>query len=145
MGKKTIAKNGREVKVHYKGTFDDGTVFDSSYDRGQTIEFTVGSGMMIPGFDAAVNGMRVGETKKVNIAPDDGYGQRHVEAVQTLNRDQFPDDFQFQEGVIIEGVVGDQTLRGIIKGIEDENVIVDFNHPMAGKDLNFEIELVEVI
>ena len=144
MGKKTIAKEGREVKVHYKGTFEDGTVFDSSYDRGQAIGFTVGAGMMIPGFDAAVNGMKVGETKTVNITPNEGSGQHNPDGVQTLDKSQFPDDFDFQKGVIIEGVIGDQTVRGIIQQIDTENVVVDFNHPMAGKDLNFEIELVEV-
>lgn len=144
MGKKTIAREGREVKVHYKGTFDDGTVFDSSYDRNQTIEFTVGAGQMIPGFDAAVNGMKVGETKTVNIPAEQGYGAHNPDGVQLLEREQFPDDFDFQSGVIIEGTVGDQVVRGIIKEVEGTNVVVDFNHPMAGKDLNFEIELVEV-
>ena len=71
MGKKTIAKDGRAVQVHYKGTFEDGTVFDSSYERGQTIGFTVGAGEMIPGFDAAVKGMKIGETKTVTLTPDE--------------------------------------------------------------------------
>ena len=144
MGKKTIAKEGRSVQVHYKGTFEDGTVFDSSYDRGQTIEFTVGAGQMIVGFDRAVDGMRIGETKQVTIEPSEGYGDHDPEGVQEIRKAQFPDDFEFKSGVVIEGNVGDQPVRGVIKSENESTVMVDFNHPMAGKNLNFEIELVSV-
>ena len=88
MGKKTIAKNGREARVHYKGTFTDGTVFDNSYDRGETIGFTVGAGDMIPGFDNAVNGMKVGETKTVTLVSTDAYGPRNPDGVQQGTRDR---------------------------------------------------------
>ncbi len=144
MGKKTIAKEGREVQVHYKGSFDDGTVFDSSYDRGHTIGFTVGAGEMISGFDAAVSGMKVGETKQVTLEPEEAYGNHNPDGVQAVPRESFPEDFQFEEGLVIEGNVQDQPVRGIISEIKDEFVVVDFNHPMAGKNLNFDIELVEV-
>ena len=144
MGKKTIAKNGREVMVHYKGTFTDGTVFDSSYERGQAIGFTVGSGQMIQGFDSAVDGMRIGETKNVKIPSDEAYGPHHPEGIQEIDKSQFPDDFNFETGVMIEGQMGEQPIRGVINFVKDSTVVVDFNHPMAGKDLNFEIELVEV-
>ncbi len=145
MAKKTIAKEGREVQVHYKGTFEDGTVFDSSYDRGETINFTVGAGMMIPGFDTAVSGMRIGEVKSVQIAPEQAYGPHNEEAVQSIDKQQFPEDFSFETGIVVEGQVGDQPIRGIINSIDDDSVTVDFNHPMAGKNLNFEIELVHVM
>ena len=144
MGKKTIAKEGRSVKVHYKGTFDDGTVFDSSYDRGETIGFTIGAGEMIPGFDTAVNGMKIGETKKVTLEPEQAYGDHNPEGIQAVPKDSFPEDFDFQAGLVIEGNVEDQPVRGVISQIEEEFVVVDFNHPMAGKNLNFDIELVEV-
>ena len=144
MGKKTIAKQGREVKVHYKGSFADGTVFDNSYDRGETLSFTVGAGEMIPGFDSAVNGMKVGETKTVTIQPTEAYGDHNPEGIRAIDKQNFPSGFDFSPGVMIEGQVGDRPVRGIIQEIEGESVIVDFNHPMAGKDLNFDIELVEV-
>ncbi len=144
MGKKTIAKEGRAVQVHYKGSFDDGTVFDSSYDRGDTIEFTVGAGEMIAGFDAAVAGMRVGETKQVKIDPEQAYGEHNPEGVQAVPKESFPENFEFEKGLVIEGSVQDQPVRGIISEVRDEFVVVDFNHPMAGKSLNFDIELVEV-
>lgn len=144
MGKKTIAKEGRSVRVHYKGTFKDGTVFDSSYERGEPISFTVGGGEMIPGFDSAVTGMKVGQTKAVEITSDQAYGDHDPNGVQEVNKEFFPETFEFQEGLVIEGNVGNQPVRGIINSINTETVTVDFNHPMAGKDLNFEIELVEV-
>ena len=144
MGKKVIAKEGREVQVHYKGSFDDGTIFDSSYDRGHTIGFTVGAGEMIAGFDAAVAGMKVGETKQVTLEPEEAYGSHNPDGVQAVPKQSFPQDFQFEEGLVIEGSVEDQPVRGIISEIQNEFVVVDFNHPMAGKNLNFDIELVEV-
>ena len=145
MGKKTIAKEGRSVQVHYKGTFTDGTTFDSSYDRGEPISFTVGAGEMIPGFDSAVAGMKVGQTKKVVVPPEQAYGEHNPEGVQEVNKEHFPTDFQFETGVIIEGQVGTQPVRGIINSVNDNTVTVDFNHPMAGRNLNFEIELVKVV
>jgi FKBP-type peptidyl-prolyl cis-trans isomerase 2 len=145
MGKKTIAKEGRAVQVHYKGTFEDGTVFDSSYDRGETIGFTVGAGEMIPGFDAAVNGMKVGETKTVTIEPASAYGEHNPDGIQAVPKESFPENFEFEQGLVIEGSVQGQPVRGVISQVEDEVVVVDFNHPMAGKNLNFDIELVQVI
>ena len=145
MGKKTISKTGRSVQVHYKGTFKDGTTFDSSYERGEPISFTVGAGEMIPGFDTAVLDMKVGQTKTVTITSDQAYGEHKEEGVQEVNKEHFPTDFKFETGVVIEGQVGTQPVRGIINSINDNTVTVDFNHPMAGKDLNFEIELVKVI
>lgn len=145
MGKKTIAKEGRAVQVHYKGTFEDGTIFDSSYDRGETIGFTVGAGEMIPGFDAAVNGMKVGETKTVVIEPEMAYGDHNPEGIQAVPKGSFPEDFEFEQGLVIEGNVQGQPVRGVINQVEEEVVVIDFNHPMAGKNLNFDIELVNVI
>ena len=144
MGKKTIAKEGREVQVHYKGTFEDGTIFDSSYERGESIGFTVGAGEMIPGFDKAVTGMKVGETKNVTIEPNDAYGEHNPDGVQAVPKESFPEDFEFEKGLVIEGNVQDQPVRGIINEVRDDFVVVDFNHPMAGRSLNFDIELVEV-
>lgn len=145
MGKKTIAKAGRSVQVHYKGTLNDGTTFDSSYERGEPISFTVGAGEMIPGFDSAVSGMKMGETKNISLKPVEAYGDHNPEGIQVVNKEHFPEGFQFETGVVIEGQVGSQPVRGVINTIDEQTVTVDFNHPMAGKDLNFEIELVKVV
>ena len=144
MGKLRVAKAGRNVKVHYKGTLEDGTVFDSSYEREQPIGFEVGAGQMIKGFDTAVNGMKVGETKTVNIPSDEAYGPWYDEAVRDVPRKSFPEDFQFKEGIIVEGEANGQPVRGAIIDVMDEAVKVDFNHPLSGRNLNFDIELVEV-
>ena len=138
------AANGSNVKVHYRGTLNDGTVFDSSYDRGEAIAFTVGSGQMIPGFDSAVNGMTTGEKKTVNLTPDQAYGERIDEAVRDVPKTSFPDDFEFTSGVPVEGNVNGNPVRGIIEEVTDDSVVIDFNHPMAGQPLNFEIELIEI-
>lgn len=144
MGKLKVAKAGRNVKVHYKGTLEDGTVFDSSYERSQPIGFEVGAGQMIKGFDSAVDGMKVGETKTVNIPSEQAYGPRYDEAVRDVPMNSFPEDFEFREGIIVEGEANGQPVRGAIIGVEGETVTVDFNHPLSGQDLNFDIELVEV-
>ena len=138
------AMDGSSVKVHYRGTLNDGTVFDSSYDRGETITFTIGAGQMIPGFDSAVNGMTLGEKKTVNLKPEQAYGDRIDEAVRDVPKTSFPDDFEFNNGVPVEGNVNGNAVRGIIEEVNEDSVTIDFNHPMAGRDLNFEIELVDV-
>jgi peptidylprolyl isomerase len=139
------AINGNTVRVHYKGTFNDGTVFDSSYDRGQTIDFEVGSGMMIPGFDQAVNGMTVGEVKNVTITSAQAYGEPDPSAFTEVPKDSFPEDFPLLEGVTVQGTgQTGQPLIGTIDKVNEDHVVLNLNHPMAGKDLNFEIELVGI-
>tara|TARA_R100000908_G_C3699601_1_gene110621 strand:+ start:212 stop:673 length:462 start_codon:yes stop_codon:yes gene_type:complete len=137
-------KTGHNVQVHYKGTFSDGTIFDESRARGTTLSFTVGSGKMIPGFDTAVVGMTEGQVKNITIAPDQGYGDTNPEAFQNVPKEQFGDDFDF----VVDGMIKGNGPRGPfvarIHEVQDENVILDFNHPLAGKEINFEIELVAV-
>ncbi len=147
MGRKKIKKveDGNTVKVHYKGTLETGEQFDSSYDRGEPVTFTVGSGMMIAGFNDGVLGMKVGETKSVSIPPESGYGAHNPEAVQEVTKDNFPADFEFEEGRVVQGTVQNgQPFIATILEEQNETVKLDFNHPMAGKDLNFEIELVSI-
>ena len=136
---------GNNVSVHYVGTFTDGEKFDSSRDRGETLSFEVGSGQMIAGFDAAVVGMSVGETKTVTIEPKDAYGERNKNAIQEVPRENFPEGFALKEGATVSG--RDQDDRPMIAKIisfNDESVNLDFNHPLAGKQLNFEVELVSI-
>ena len=138
-------ENGNNVKVHYKGTLTDGEQFDSSYDRGETLPFTVGAGQMIKGFDAAVVGMEVGEKKTVSIPSAEAYGERREDAVQDVPKTVFPPDFEFRINETVQGA--DQNGQPLIAKILEENeetVKLDLNHPLAGKDLTFEIELVEI-
>ncbi|MEE3015285.1 MAG: peptidylprolyl isomerase [Actinomycetota bacterium] len=139
-------KNGDKVSVHYRGTLDDGTEFDNSYDRGETLTFEVGVGQMIKGFDSGVVGMTVGETKTIKITADEAYGQRQPEAVQSIPKTSFPENFQFIIGQQVQGTgPNGENISAILISEEEETATLDFNHPLAGKDLNFSVELVEIL
>ena len=142
----TTAKSGQTVSVHYTGTLTDGTEFDSSRGRGAPLTFTIGSGQLINGFDTAVAGMTVGETKDITLTPAEAYGEINEEATQTLQKDAFPSDFEFVIGGRVQGHNGaGQPVLATIKQVNDDGTIVmDMNHPLAGKTLNFNIELVEI-
>jgi len=137
------AKPGDTVRVHYRGTLDDGTEFDSSAGH-DPLEFTIGAGQVIPGFDAAVDGLSVGDSVKVTIPCAQAYGERQDEAVQQVPRDMFNEEPT--EGWMVELAAPEgQRLAAMIAEVGSDTVTLDFNHPMAGKDLTFEIELVELI
>ena len=139
-------KNGDKVSIHYRGTLDDGTEFDNSYDRGETLTFEVGVGQMIKGFDSGVVGMTVGETKTIKITADEAYGQRQPEAVQSIPKTSFPENFQFIIGQQVQGTgPNGENISAILISEEEETATLDFNHPLAGKDLNFSVELVEIL
>ena len=140
----SAVENGNVVSVHYRGTLNDSTEFDSSHSRNETITFEVGSGQVVPGFDAALVGMLVGETKTVALTPDQAYGEVNADAIVDISKDNFPDDFFYTEGGMIQGTGPNGPVIGTIVEVKDSTVNVNFNHPMAGKDLNFEIELVEI-
>ena len=136
-------KTGQTVNVHYVGTFDDGTEFDSSRTRGQTIAFQVGSGQMISGFDLAVADMSIGETKSVRLEPGEAYGDLREDLVQTFPQSIFPEGFEFKVGAMVKGQhPSGAPLLAKIQSATDDSVVLDFNHPMAGQHLNFEIEVV---
>ena len=137
--------SGKHVKVHYIGTLDDGTEFDSSVKRGEPIEFVCMQGQMIPGFDEAVKGMDVDETKKVHIPCAEAYGERNEEMVQQVPCDRIPnaDQLPVGETIYLQGPDG-QPFPVKVISVEDGIATFDMNHEMAGKDLNFEITLVEV-
>lgn len=139
-----MSNEGKKVKAHYRGTLDDGTQFDCSYDRGEPIEFTCMAGQMIPGFDAAVKDMEVGEKKTVKIPAAQAYGEYNPAAVQQVpvahvpNADQLP----IGQTVYMNGPMGPFPVK--VVSVDSEYVTFDMNHELAGKDLTFEIELVEV-
>jgi len=135
---------GDTVQVHYTGRLEDGTVFDSSKDR-EPLEFTVDSGQIIPGFEAAVKGMEVEEEKTVTIGAKDAYGEHQESRVQKYSRDSLPDNFEPEEGqVLAMRDQNGQELPVTIVELDDENVTVDLNHPLAGHELTFDIQVVEI-
>ena len=136
---------GKYVRVHYRGTFDDGTQFDSSYDRGEPLEFICGAGMMIRGFDQAVADMEVGQTVDVHLMPEEAYGLPDPEQIITIEIAQLPgsENLNVGERVYLRNMMG-QPFPVTVTAKDDVNITLDANHEMAGKELNFRIELVEV-
>ncbi|MCL1847210.1 MAG: peptidylprolyl isomerase [Coriobacteriia bacterium] len=140
-----MTKAGQTVRAHYRGTLDDGTVFDSSYDRGEPIEFNVGRGQMIPGFDAAVLEMELGDKRTVHIPAAEAYGERREEMVQAIPMEFIPNAELLPVGEHVFMPLADgQMARCKVLEKEDGIVTFDLNHELAGKDLTFEIELVSV-
>ena len=141
----TKVESGNTVSVHYNGTLNNGTEFDNSHTRGEPITFQVGSGQVIPGFDVAVTGMTVGETKEFSVVAAEAYGARNDAAVQAIPVTQFPEGFEFTEGSMVSGQTGDgQQFQAKIVTQDTHTVTLDFNHPLAGEDLNFKIELMSI-
>jgi len=139
------ARNGDVVQVDYTGKLADGTVFDSSAERGP-LEFTLGAGQMIPGFEKAVFGMKVGEKKTVTIPVDEAYGPRRDDLVVEVPREKLPSDMTPEVGQQLGIKQPDgRTAIVTITNVSDNNTVtIDANHPLAGKDLTFEIELVKI-
>ena len=137
-------KQGDTVKVHYTGTLADGSVFDSSAGR-EPLQFTVGGGQVIPGFDAAVNGMSVGDKKTVTIPCQQAYGEMQNELVMTVPLEQVSPDLQLEVGMLLEvGGPQGELLRVRVIELTENSVILDANPPLAGKDLTFALELVAI-
>ncbi len=138
------AKDGSRVKVHYKGTLSDGTVFDSSEGR-EPFEFTIGSGAVIPGFEREIIGMEENETKTFTIPAKEAYGERREDLMITVHRSQFPPDIEIKLGeqLQIRQPDGKVIIVSIFK-IDGDNITLDANHPLAGKDLTFEVTLINV-
>ena len=138
------AKTGDTVKIHYTGTLDDGTQFDSSEGR-DPLEFEVGSGQVIPGFDKAVEGMAVGDEKAVSIEPEDAYGPRHDQMIQEVPKTALPDNLTPEVGMGLQAQGQDgQVINLTVTEVGEESITVDGNHPLAGQALNFDIQLVDI-
>jgi len=138
-------ENGNTISVHYIGKLEDGEMFDSSRERGAPLSFEVGAGQMISGFENSVVGMTAGETKTVTLSPTEAYGEPDPTRVKAVPRTAFAPEMEFEEGVVVQG----QTDIGIpfvakIQSFDDNEVVLDLNHPLAGKTLNFEIEVVSI-
>jgi peptidylprolyl isomerase len=138
-------QSGDTVRVHYHGRLTDGTTFDSSEGR-DPLEFQVGSGMVIAGFDNGVMGMSVGDKKTVNIGVDDAYGPKNPEMIIEFPRDQVPEGMPLEKGMRLNlNNSAGQVVPVVITEVRDEAVMLDANHPLAGEDLVFDIELVEIV
>lgn len=140
----TQAKNGDHVEVHYTGKFNDGIVFDSSADSAP-LSFTLGEGKIIEGFEDAIRGMKTGEKKTVMIPPDKGYGPRNDEMIIDVPLNQLPKDLDPQEGQQLQLTNQDnQPIVVVITKVTEESITLDGNPPLAGKDLTFDLELVNI-
>lgn len=138
------AKQGDTVHVHYTGRLADGTTFDSSQDR-DPLRFTLGQGMVIPGFDAAVQGMCVGDQKTAEIPVDQAYGSRRDELVMTVPRERLPEGMDPQPGDQLSMQTPDgQAVPVVVSGTSATSIEIDANHPLAGEDLTFDLLLVKI-
>jgi peptidylprolyl isomerase len=139
------AKPGDTVKVHYTGKLEDGTVFDTSTDS-DPLQFTIGDGQIIPGFEQAVVGMNSGESKTIKVPVDEAYGPHREEMVLVVDRNQLPADLIPEVGQQLQSRQPDgQTIVVTVTDISESSVTVDANHPLAGKDLTFDIQLIEIV
>ncbi|MFP4159306.1 MAG: peptidylprolyl isomerase [Desulfobacterales bacterium] len=141
----TQAKQGDTVKVHYKGKLDDGSVFDSSEGR-DPLEFKIGDGNIIPGVEEAVEGMAPEETKEATIPPEKAYGEYRDEMVIEVEKSQFPENIDPEPGQQLELKQSEgQNIVVTVTNVGEEKVTLDANHPLAGKDLTFELTLKEIV
>jgi peptidylprolyl isomerase len=136
-----MIENGTVVNVHYTGKFTDGEVFDSSEGRG-TLRFEVGSGQIIPGFENALMGKNIGDKLTVNIQPEDGYGNVSEEFFVKIDKDKMPGDVEV--GQILEATNEQGVTNVVVLEVTDDYVLIDGNHPLSGKELVFDIEVVSL-
>jgi FKBP-type peptidyl-prolyl cis-trans isomerase 2 len=139
------AKKGDKVQIDYEGSLEDGTVFDSSKKHGKPLEFELGSGMVIPGFDVAVEGMEVGEEKEVSIPVDQAYGPQREDLKKEFPKEHFGE--QIPEIGVVVGLTAPtgQQFPATVIDVKDDHVILDLNHPLAGKNLKFKLKLVKIV
>ncbi len=140
----STVKANDTIKVHYTGKLNDGRVFDSSVER-EPLEFTLGQGQLIPGFEKGVMDMAVNEKKTVNIPFAEAYGERREDMMQEVPKNQLPPEIKPEVGMgLVSQTPEGQEMRLTIAEVKDETIVVDANHPLAGQDLTFEIEVLEI-
>ena len=138
-------KDGDKIKVEYEGKLEDGTVFDASEKHGKPLEFMVGAKQLIKGFDEAVIGMKKGEEKTVTLKPDQAYGDNNPEMIKKVPKDQFPAGKEPKAGLmLVMGLPNGTQIPAKITAVDDKEVTLDLNHPLAGKTLIFKIKVVEI-
>ena len=135
-------KPGTKIKVHYTGTLSDGTIFDSS-DGKQPLEFTIGENQVIPGFENEIKNMKLNEEKTIKFKAKDAYGEIDERLIAIVPRNKFPPEIQAGGHLLLKGPEG-QRIPAFIKEVKDDEVIIDLNHPLAGKELNFKVKVVAI-
>ncbi|MCP4685269.1 MAG: peptidylprolyl isomerase [bacterium] len=136
---------GDTVKVHYTGKLDDGTIFDSTIDR-EPFEIKIGSGLSAPGFEMRMTGMAVGDKRSFSVPPDEGFGLRDAKFIEKLDRANFPEDLKLEVGKQLQVPHADGgELRATVTELDDTTVTLDANHPLAGKILHFDVEIIEIL
>ncbi len=139
-------KKDDTVKVHYTGKLKDGQVFDSSVERGEPLKFTMGQGQLIPGFEKGIFDMKVKEKKTINIPKEEAYGEIREDLVQEVPKNQLPEDIKPEVGMgLVSKTQNGQDINLVVKDVKEDSIVVDGNHPLAGKDLIFDLEVVEII
>lgn len=139
-------KKDDTVKVHYTGKLQDGKVFDSSVERGEPMKFTMGQGQLIPGFENGIIDMKVKEKKTINIPKEEAYGVVRDELVQEVPKSQLPEDITPEVGMgLVSKTQNGQDINLVVKDVKEDSILVDGNHPLAGKDLIFDLEVVEIL
>lgn len=137
-------QNGHSVKLHYKGTLKDGTEFDNSQVRGVPLEFQVGGGNMLPAFSREIVGMKKGQKKSFTLETEEAYGPRNPQATRAIPRETFGENFEFEVGGLIRGNGPTGPFLAKIEAVKEDEILLDMNHPLAGEDLTFEVELIAV-
>ena len=135
---------GVEVTLHFSLTLEDGTQVDSNFDSSPAT-FAIGDGNLLAGFEEALFGLKAGDEQKFVIPPEKGFGQHNPTNIQTIDRDEFPSDIELQEGLVLSFADAQQSeLPGVITAFNDDTVTVDFNHPLAGRNIEFAVKIVDV-
>ena len=138
-------KEGDKVKVHYTGTLEDGTVFDDSNKHGKPLEFEVGKGMVIPGFEKGIMGMEAGEEKDIKIGPEEAYGDHNPDLIKTIPRDSLPAEPEPQAGMMLMvGLQNGQQIPAKITEVKEGEITIDLNPPLAGQTLNFKLKIESI-
>jgi len=141
----TVVKKGDKIKVEYVGSLEDGTVFDSSENHNEPLEFTVGEGQIIKGFDDAVVGMNVGDEKEISLPPEEAYGEHNPEFVKDMPRNMFPKEQDITPGMVFMVDLQDgRKIQVRVNKVSDDSVTIDLNPPLAGKTLKFKIKILEI-
>jgi peptidylprolyl isomerase len=139
------AQEGDTVRIHYTGTLDNGTQFDSSQGQ-EPIEFTLGNKTVIPGFETGITGMQVGDQKKIHIPAEEAYGERNDALVEEVPLQHFPDDMELKVGMHLQAQSPNgENFNVVVTALSDASATIDGNHPLAGEALNFELELMEIL
>ncbi|WP_250464214.1 FKBP-type peptidyl-prolyl cis-trans isomerase [Microbulbifer litoralis] len=142
MSNNVIGEHSR-VTLHFSLQLDDGSEVESTFE-GDPATFSVGDGSLLPGFERALFGLQAGDEAEIEISPEAGFGQRNPQNIQTVRRDHFSPDIELEPGLVVSFDNGGGELPGVIREIGDDEVTVDFNHPLAGQTLNFRVKIIEV-